>query len=138
MKEFRQYTDETIARERAKEDTTGETKMPTLISTLIKANDEVKSEKDGVTKTRLSDIELRGNIFIFIGAGLEPTAITLSYALALLAVHPDVQEWVQEELDEVINRSDDDELEYTRVFPKLKRVMAIMVSLNKQLCHYQN
>jgi cytochrome P450 len=112
--------------------------MPTLISTLINANDEIKSDKDGVTKTRLSDIELRGNIFIFIGAGLEPTAITLSYALALLAIHPDIQAWVQEELDEMIKANGDDAMDYTSVFPKLKRVMAIMVSVNKQPYHYQS
>jgi cytochrome P450 len=138
MKEFRQYSDETIARERAKENTVGENKMPTLISTLINANDEIKSDKDGVTKTRLSDIELRGNIFIFIGAGLEPTAITLSYALALLAIHPDIQAWVQEELDDMIKANGDDAMDYTSVFPKLKRVMAIMVSVNKQPYHYQS
>jgi len=63
MREFRQYMDETVVKERSKV-ASGQSKAATLISTLIKANDEVKTE-NRVSKSKLSDIELRGNIFIF-------------------------------------------------------------------------
>ncbi|KAI4953277.1 hypothetical protein J4E86_006818 [Alternaria arbusti] len=124
MREFRQYMDETVVKERSKV-ASGQSKAATLISTLIKANDEVKTE-NRVSKSKLSDIELRGNIFIFTVGGLESTSITLSYALALLAVHPEVQDWVVEELDEVLKDEATDDPEYARVFPRLKRVMAVM------------
>ena len=94
MREFRQYMDETVIRERSKV-VDGQSKAATLISTLIKANDEVKTESE-VSKSKLSDVELRGNIFIFTFGGLESTSITLSYALALLAVYPEIQDWVVE------------------------------------------
>ena len=127
MREFRQYMEETVIRERSKV-VDRQPKSATLISTLIKANDEIKTES-GVSKSKLSDVELRGNIFIFTVGGLESTSITLSYALALLAVYPEIQDWVMEELDEVLKDDAADGMEYARVFPRLKRIMAVMVRL---------
>ncbi|KAI4639958.1 hypothetical protein J4E93_008757 [Alternaria ventricosa] len=124
MREFRQYMDETVVRERSKV-AGGQPKAATLISTLVRANDEIKNES-GPSKSKLSDVELRGNIFIFTVGGLESTSITLSHALALLAVYPEIQDWVVEELDEVLKDEAADEMEYARVFPRLKRVMAVM------------
>jgi cytochrome P450 len=119
MSEFRQYMDETVARERAKPLAPSDRKL-NLISTLIKANDA-----DGKTQARLSDTELRGNIFIFTVGGLESTSITLSYALTFLALHPEIQDWVAEEVQDVMKAGN---MEYTTVFPRLKRVMAVMVT----------
>lgn len=118
MREFRQYMDELIARERSKPNNSNKDKSLNLnlIQTLIKANtgDEV----------RLSDNELRGNIFIFTVGGLESTSATLSYALALLAIHPEVQGWVVEEIREVMKGG---EMEYAKIYPRLLRVKAVMV-----------
>lgn len=124
MAEFRTYMDETVVREREKMSTEGEAKVLNLISTLIKANDAAKKD-DAASKARLSDVELRGNIFIFTVGGLESTAITVAYSLALLAVHPEIQDWVAEEVDGIEGGMED----YAKVFPRLKRVMAVMVSL---------
>ncbi|KAJ4374908.1 hypothetical protein N0V83_001986 [Neocucurbitaria cava] len=146
MKEFRGYMDEIVEREREKaaarssrSSSSEEEKRSgghlNLISTLIRASGEVDSVGDDgagegggekKSKAKLSDEELRGNIFIFTVGGLESTAITLSYALALLAIYPEVQDWVAEELDEVLSNEQEEELEYSRVFPRLKRVMAVM------------
>ena len=125
MREFRHYMDETVVRERSKV-ASGQPKAATLISTLIRANDTTNTGSAG-SKAKLSDVELRGNIFVFTVGGLESTSITLSYALALLAVYPEVQDWVVEELDEVLKDEAADELEYAGVFPRLKRVMSVMV-----------
>ncbi|RYN62852.1 hypothetical protein AA0118_g5274 [Alternaria tenuissima] len=124
MHEFRQYMNEIIVTEREAM-TSGQTRVSALISTLIEASGQVKTESRA-SKARLSDTELRGNIFIFLVGGLESTSITLSYAIALLAVHPDIQDWVVEELDEVLSDNVNSEMEYVRVFPRLKRVMAVM------------
>ncbi|CAN9454864.1 unnamed protein product [Alternaria alternata] len=128
MHEFRQYMDEIIVTEREAM-TSGQTRVSALISTLIEASGQVKTESRA-SKVRLSDTELRGNIFIFLVGGLESTSITLSYAIALLAVHPDIQDWVVEELDGVLSDNVNSEMEYVRVFPRLKRVMAVMVRLD--------
>jgi cytochrome P450 len=118
MKEFRQYMDELIVRERQRSETEKEVEKSelNLIQTLIRANT--------VQETKLSDTELRGNIFIFTVGGLESTSATLTYALALLSIHPKVQDWVVEEISQLSQAVD---VEYTKIFPKLTKVKAIMV-----------
>ncbi|KAF2478257.1 cytochrome P450 [Lindgomyces ingoldianus] len=123
IKEFGQYMDEMIAHERdAMEKDQGLSK-PNLISTLIRTSDQSKDE--GVNSTvRLTDEEIKGNIFIFNFAGHDTTANTLAYAISLLAVYPEIQEWVAEEVDQVLGK--EDYPIYEEAYPKLKRVQAVM------------
>lgn len=56
--------------------------------------------RDPETSRGLSDTELRDNVVTFIGAGHETTALTLTFALYLVANAPDVQDrLVREVLD---------------------------------------
>jgi cytochrome P450 len=124
-REFNAYMNDMIAKERSKPlpaSATGSAAKMNLIQTLNAAN----TSSDGKS-SRLSDKELRGNIFIFTAGGLESTSTTLSYALALLALHPEVQEWVAEEVRNVCGETGEGR-EYGEVFPRLKRVVAVMVS----------
>jgi cytochrome P450 len=57
--------------------------------------------RDPETKRGLSDTELRDNVVTFIGAGHETTALTLTYALYLIANSPEVQERLLREVTEV-------------------------------------
>jgi len=114
MSEFSQYMDELIARERAQDP---KDVPQNLIQTLIHANAAV--DEDG--RCMLADSELRGNIFLFTVGGLESTSATLTYALALLAIHPEVQKWVYEEIASLSTT------DYTKTFPRLVRVRAVMV-----------
>jgi cytochrome P450 len=118
MKEFRQYTDGLISRERqySADKKEAEKSEMNLMQTLIKANTGENA--------KLSSEEMRGNIFIFTVGGLESTSATLTYALSLLSIHPEIQDWVAEEIQEVTK---DREVEYTKIFPKLFRVKALMV-----------
>ncbi|NXH13437.1 CP3AO protein, partial [Bucco capensis] len=50
----------------------------------------------------LSDIEILSQAFIFLFAGYEPTSNTLGYLAYELALHPDVQQKVLEEIDTVL------------------------------------
>ncbi|KAG2144406.1 cytochrome P450 [Suillus bovinus] len=70
-----------------------------LLSSLLSANDDDNLSKDEV---KLSDSELIGNIFIFLVAGHETTAHTLSFAFALLALHPDKQEEMYQHIKRVL------------------------------------
>ena len=127
IKEFRQYTEEAIASERKLLKEGGAVEKPNLISTLIRTSDEAKAE--GIhAMAQLTDEEIRGNIFIFNVAGHDTTANTLAYAFALLAIHPEVQTWVDEEIDEVLQG--DGTPAYEETHPRLKRVLAVMVSTN--------
>jgi cytochrome P450 len=78
----------------------------------------------------LSEEEVMGNLFVFIVAGHETTAGTMHYALILLALHPEVQAWVRENVDEVLGGlgNDVEAWKYEEVFPKLGRVLCVMVS----------
>ncbi|MER6365757.1 cytochrome P450 [Kitasatospora sp. NPDC001527] len=50
----------------------------------------------------LSDEELTDQVVTFYGAGVESTAYILTWALALLAAHPDVEARVHDEVDRVL------------------------------------
>ena len=52
------------------------------------------------TKTTMTDDEVVANSFGFLFAGNETTAITLSFASYELALHPDIQEKLQSEIDD--------------------------------------
>jgi cytochrome P450 len=137
INEFDQYMDEMLATERRlMAQQQQNSAKPNLISTLIRTSDEAKS--GGVTGLRLTDQEIKGNLFIFNLAGHDTTANTLAYAVALLAAYPDVQDWVVEEVDAVLGEEggfDDGEVvKYETVFPRLKRVLAVMVCSSFSQC----
>ncbi|KAL2848434.1 cytochrome P450 [Aspergillus pseudoustus] len=91
----------------------------------------VRSRREGqeVTSKRdpgLSDAEVLGNIYIFSIAGHETTATTLRFALALLAVHQDVQEALYTEIVEVLGEEGGD-CDYESAFPRLVTPLCIML-----------
>uniref|UniRef100_A0A8C9L8P8 unspecific monooxygenase n=1 Tax=Pavo cristatus TaxID=9049 RepID=A0A8C9L8P8_PAVCR len=66
-----------------------------------------KSDSNGSSDAKhsykaLSDIEVLSQAFIFIFAGYEPTSNTLCYLAYELALHPDVQQKVVDEIDTVL------------------------------------
>jgi cytochrome P450 len=107
-----------------------ESVQPNLLNTLVQKAEEVLLESGGTASANgLSDDEIYGNLFIFSFAGHETTANTLSYAIYLLAAFPEYQEWVGQELDEVLQGHDGVEtIDYEEVYPQLKRCLALMVS----------
>jgi cytochrome P450 len=128
VKEFALYTDEAVAAERAALASSNGAYKHNLMSTLIRMSDQAEAEGTQ-SAVRLTDDEIRGNIFIFNLAGHDTTANTLGYAFALLACHPEFQEWVDEEIDEVFVGKTED-VGYEECFPRLKRVMAVFVSVD--------
>lgn len=83
---------------------------------------EYKDEK------MLTDEEIRGNLFLFMFAGHETTANTLLYIVYLLAIFPHWQSWAAEEIDAFVSTSGpNSNLTYREIFPRLKRLQAIMV-----------
>jgi cytochrome P450 len=74
------------------------------------------------SSTFLSEEEIAGNLFAFTVAGFDTTANTLVYALLALAIWPEWQEWVFEEMGER-----DSDVSYEELFPRLVRCRALMV-----------
>ncbi|KAK8139321.1 hypothetical protein PG984_002701 [Apiospora sp. TS-2023a] len=95
--------------------TTGQSR--TLMSTLIQANSAEEAEP-----ASLRERELYGNMFLFNFAGHDTTTHTLTFALMYLAVNPQVQEWIAEEIASVSVWED-----YAAVFPRLKRCSAVLM-----------
>ncbi|NXP44780.1 CP3AO protein, partial [Heliornis fulica] len=68
----------------------------------------IESQKSGSHRNNeesqkaLTDIEVLAQAFIFIFAGYEPTSNTLCYLAYELAMHPDVQQKLLEEIDTVL------------------------------------
>ena len=71
--------------------------------------------------------EIFGNIFVINFAGHDTTANTLAFSIILLAANPKVQDWVSEELQEVVKDQDSRNWDYVQLFPKLKRCRAVLV-----------
>lgn len=69
-----------------------------LLSALLSAHD---SESSGVHQV-LSDAEIANQMMTFYIAGTETIAITLSWALHLVASHPDIERRLHDEVDTVL------------------------------------
>ncbi|KAF9894819.1 hypothetical protein FE257_004440 [Aspergillus nanangensis] len=67
-----------------------------------------KGENGREEQSHLSDEEVMGNIFILAFAGAVSTADSLKYSLVLMALHPDIQEWLIQDIEEAINSSGED------------------------------
>ncbi|KAJ6557996.1 cytochrome P450, partial [Mycena capillaripes] len=65
-----------------------------LLRNLVDAN---MTQADDLHHKKLTDDELLSNIFTFLLAGHETSAHSLSFAIALLALYPDVQEKIYQE-----------------------------------------
>jgi cytochrome P450 len=90
-----------------------------LFSTLIRM-----SEGEASSELRLSNEEIAGNIYILMLAGHETSAHTLSFALGLLALNPNIQEDFLKEI-KIVCGPDRKVLQYEDLI-NLKLGLAIM------------
>jgi cytochrome P450 len=77
--------------------------------------------------------EIFGNLFVINFAGHDTTANTLAFAMLLLAAHPEVQDWVAEEVVHLTEGLEYADWEYNALFPKLLRCRTVMVSIHSRL-----
>ncbi|TPX35984.1 hypothetical protein SmJEL517_g01832 [Synchytrium microbalum] len=122
--EFREYVKELVNDARLKKGQ--ESNSANLLSSLVNATGldaEGLEKHDGGEVKPLSDSELMGNIFVFLLAGHETTANTLQYALASLALHPDIQEKLYEHSVKVVGKGNDPEFSH---YPELTFAMNVM------------
>ena len=110
-----------------------------LMSVMVRASEEAtyaadteikKSPSDPLAPKRLGLTmnEIFGNIFVYYFAGHDTTAAVFAYTMYLLAAYPDVQDWVTEELQQILPSTDDSPWLYEELFPRLKRCLALLVS----------
>ena len=125
VKEFPAHTQNMLDSER--KNPSGKVNMMNMLVKESDAADDVGGEK-GKGRAGLTEDEIMGNLFVFTAAGFDTTANTMAYAMTLLACYSEWQDWMGEEVDEVLAGREEGELEYNEVFPKLVRVLAVMVS----------
>ena len=120
--EYPEHTKEMIAHERSTADIT----KNNLMSVIVRLSDQ---EKNAMSKSKLylSEDEISGNLFIFTLAAFDTTSNTMAYAFTQLALHPELQDWIIEEIDQVLPNTKEMPT-YEEAFPRLKRVLALMVS----------
>ncbi|NWU27803.1 CP3A9 protein, partial [Dyaphorophyia castanea] len=90
-----------IKEEREKEVHKGRVDFLQLMIESQRSASQGKNEANDSYKA-LTDIEVLAQAFIFIFAGYEPTSNTLGYLAYELALHPDVQQKVLQEIDTVL------------------------------------
>ncbi|OQE23795.1 hypothetical protein PENSTE_c008G09423 [Penicillium steckii] len=92
-----------------------------FLSLMLQASEE---KLDSEAKSPLTKEEINGNLFVFTTAGFETTANTMGFAVIFLALYPEWQSWIQEEIHNL--GTSDLTSEYEKVFPKCKRILALM------------
>ncbi|KMU74305.1 hypothetical protein CISG_04654 [Coccidioides immitis RMSCC 3703] len=105
-----------------------------IISQLIAAselgnNQSVSTDANIKQGWTLSKDEIVGNLFIFNAAGFDTSANALSFALVVLAAYPHWQEWLFEEIDQIVPEDSDASMEYSTIFPKAIRTLAFMLEV---------
>jgi cytochrome P450 len=98
-----------------------------MMSTLVRLSDSAKDDEKIDSKSQnLSEEEILGNLFQFTAAGFDTTANSMAYAVTILAIERKWQDWIIEEIDRVgLGEQSND---YAKIFPKLLRCLAFMVS----------
>ena len=126
LREYPLRTKEMLEAER-KSVSSGTSPRNNMMSTLVRLSDSAKDGEESISKSQnLSEEEILGNLFQFTAAGFDTTANTMAYAVTILAVETEWQDWIIEEIDRVgFGEQGND---YTKIFPKLSRCLALMVS----------
>lgn len=132
--DFKQYMVDMLQEETSRLDR-GETGVGSLMTSFVRAlntheQTTVKSGTDQSSTKGLSVDEIFGNIFVINFAGHDTTANTLAFSMILLAANPEVQNWVSEEVREVIKDHDSRLWDYGALFSDLKRCRAVLVRTN--------
>lgn len=128
MAEFKKYMVEMVEDERALIETGRPDQKENLMSVLVRANE--RSASEGKDRSSLTAEEIYGNLFIWNLAGHDTTATVLAYSISLLSVNKAVQEWLSEEINDVLGDTPCEDWKYEEGFPKLKRCLALMVWLS--------
>ncbi|KAI0189453.1 cytochrome P450 [Astrocystis sublimbata] len=101
-----------------------------LMTSLVRASQDSQSaaEKTGDSSSGgLTESEVYGNMFVINFAGHDTTAHTFTFAIFFLAAHPEVQDWVHEEVRQVLGDRAASEWHYGTDFPRLKRCLSVML-----------
>ncbi|KAI1171061.1 cytochrome P450 [Nemania sp. FL0916] len=92
-----------------------------LMTSLVRASQDEQKTSGGLTES-----EIYGNMFVFNFAGHDTAANTFTFAIYFLAAHPEVQDWLSEEIRAVFGDREPHTWDYRADFPLLKRCLSVM------------
>ncbi|KGO48199.1 Cytochrome P450 [Penicillium expansum] len=138
--ELNQYMDELLAQEkadiRARQGTNNTTRAKgNLLTAVVESNNQQPGLKTSGPvsgpggRTQLTDVEVKGNVFMFLLAGYDTTANTILFSAIILSLNPPIQDAVISEIQQVhreavaAGRSD---LSYDEDLPKFRYLLAFM------------
>jgi cytochrome P450 len=78
---------------------TSKSSIPNLLQEMVRS----QTHSDQAQECGLSDLEIQGNMFIFVIAGHETTATALRFALVLLAIDQETQNRMSKEIIEALH-----------------------------------
>ncbi|KAF2462884.1 cytochrome P450 [Lindgomyces ingoldianus] len=111
--EFRKYMDEMVIATSTNVGTTPHSEGGNLLQNFVKAT----FVED--TALNITHDAVLGNLFIFILAGHETSANTMTFAIALLAYRPRFQAALHADLDSILGEGDPTTWSYSHHYPKL-------------------
>ncbi|CAI6337409.1 unnamed protein product [Periconia digitata] len=117
-KQFRKYMLDMFEEYTHSNDSMPENKLQgNLMTSLIRAS---------LTDKLITPDEAIGNMFVFNFAGHDTTSHSLAFTFMLLAAHPEVQDWMAEEIRYVLGEKQISELNYSE-FPRFVRTLSVLL-----------
>lgn len=128
----------------------GRSSSSNLVTSLIRDSQEMAeaADADTVNEKRAmprhkqgglaeDEVDYTATSLFFNFAGHDTTAHTLAFGIVLLATRPDVQDWIAEEVHNVLGDQEAENWSCCEAFPKLKRCLAVLVR-STDICHSSN
>ncbi|KAI4089759.1 MAG: hypothetical protein LQ339_008485 [Xanthoria mediterranea] len=100
-----------------------------LMTSLVRAslaNVDQKGTTPGGHYEGLTEEEVYGNVFVFNFAGHDATANSLAIGICLLATRLDIQDWISEEINAILDGVDSTKSSYEATFRRLPRCLAVV------------
>ncbi|KAK4214222.1 cytochrome P450 [Rhypophila decipiens] len=95
-----------------------------FMASLVRAS---RAGGSGDSDNELTESEVYGNMFMLNFSGHDTIAQAITFGIFFVAAHPEVQDWISEELRSVLGTRDPEDWSYTADFPRLKRCMAVLL-----------
>ncbi|KAE8556585.1 hypothetical protein EYB25_001287 [Talaromyces marneffei] len=125
--EHRNTTSTTTTTTKSPEESKGKDsrKKDNVLDMLLQYSQNHEKKPAATNGLYLTEDEMSGNLWIFTAAGFDTTASTMGYAVTLLTVYPEYQDWIREELC-AIDEADIAPEEYEKGFALCPRILAVM------------
>ena len=96
-----------------------------LMTSLVRASQTNAGHKGSTTRSHqkgLTEEKTYGNIFVFNFVRHDATTNSLAIGTCLLATRPNIQDWIAEEIDAVLDGVEPTGSSYETTFPRLPRL----------------